>query len=227
MPEKVQESLEKLIGTWNAIGFTEGKAEFRWNLSKNVLIGRIEFETEDTPLVFTSLWYWDKKSEDGVITSRTLYNDLGVTNTEFRGKVLPGGIIEGKQIGEGLSDNLRIEHQSPNQFTIFATNIVEDGERVPDFAVVFTRIDSTGRGEKTSTEQVLARNKEQVKRFYDEVVGKMDLSKAHEILSPKMILNGRTLKDGPIEFYRGVFKMAEKHFGKIEVIEDHMVAEGN
>ena len=215
MPEKVRESLEKLIGSWKAKGFTEGKAEYKWDLSRTVVIGSIEFETDDTTLVYTSQWYWDGESDDGIVTSRMLFSDHGVLNTEFRGKVLPGGIVKGRQTGKDFSDNLRVEHQSPNQFTIFATNIVEGGERIPDVSIIFTRVDPTGRGDTTSTEQVLARNKEQVKRFYA-AFSKQDLTQASKVITPSFR-----------EWLKPRFGLIKSNFSEFKITPGEMVTEGN
>lgn len=78
-----------------------------------------------------------------------------------------------------------------------------------------------------TTKDKSERNKAQVQRLYDEVVGKRDLSKAHEVLSPELTINGRELKAGPIKFYQNLFETIGKLFGDITVVQEHMVAEGN
>lgn len=84
-----------------------------------------------------------------------------------------------------------------------------------------------GKAGTTGREQVLARNKAQVRRYYDEVFNKRDLSNAHEFLSPNLTINGRKLEGGYTAFYQNIYSFLESQFDEVMVSIDEMVAEGN
>lgn len=92
---------------------------------------------------------------------------------------------------------------------------------------------SAEKADTTGTEDILARNKAQARRFYAEFISAQDISKAAEFLSPDCRLDDtgnegvQEAANDPVDHFRGLFTLIKKQASEFILAPDEMIAEGN
>jgi hypothetical protein len=153
MPEKVRNTLEKLIGTWSwDANDYRGIIAYKWDSQKFYVIGEARNITGEH-LFGSELWGWDGISEDGIIVFNMAVSDHGSAH----GKIVSDTVIEGEGTGvyggqKTIGKN-RLSFQGPDQFTIVAKGSTPEGKPTPDWKAVYTRVESDTPKPRPQTQQ--------------------------------------------------------------------------
>ena len=146
MPEKVRNTLDKVIGTWSVSEGGSGlvvKVVFRWDPGKHYVIMDGEFETEAGSLTSSALMSWDGVSEDEIVLFLIGPSGHSIEHIRIVSETVGEGESTGSTFGKKDSSKIRNVFQGPDKFTNFTTNEIVGGERQPDSTTVFTRVKTT------------------------------------------------------------------------------------
>jgi len=146
MPERVRTFLDNVTGRWTVGGSTQGTNEVRWDATGMVLLDTGQFEEPDLSGSWTGVWHWDGVSEDAIIVSWGSPTSHGFGYGQLHGKVLSPTVMEaqrtGVRQGKPVTEKVRVEFQSPDQYTWTSTDITVGGEKQPDYTEIYTRVNT-------------------------------------------------------------------------------------
>lgn len=148
MPAKVQAALERMVGTWSVEGDPgedgirlRGKTVVKWTPGKQYLIINSQYQIGDIRTYDNAIVGWDGLSENGIIIFRMA--PVGIYGTH-RIKVVSDTVNEGVEnaVREGKKHEgkVRMVHQSPDKTTYYFTEQTSEGQSLPDWKAVYTRI---------------------------------------------------------------------------------------
>jgi len=196
MPEKVRGFLDGMTGTWNIRGSLNGRVQSNWDAGRSAVVGGGHATAGDMAITWTEFWYWDGRSDDGLVVTWSTATDRGLVHGTIRGRALSKTVFEGQKTGvrhgQPMSADVRIEFQNGDRFTWKEMNVMVAGTKEPDTTDVQTRVDNKA-GTAAAIDEITILDKKMWQAIMDRDVETLDRIYADDFIGLYNIA-----KDGPM-----------------------------
>lgn len=184
VPAKALRVLENMVGTWNVQGdpgedgvALKGQSTVLWSPGRHYLLMNSRYKIGDIDAYDNGIIGWDGLSEDGIVIFRRA--PIGFYET-YRFKVVSETVNEGVMDGVGMGGTqkakVRMVQQGDDKSTWYLTDQTADGQPLPDWKVVYTRVKTP-----SDEEELIALEHELAEAF-----GKRDIEVVNRLVADDM-----------------------------------------
>lgn len=144
-PKELVEVLEFYVGDWSVTGSIgedplTGKASFGMPAGKHCIIGTVNCQSKEGPIIFSLVSGWD--SSTGWYTEQGLGSDGGVYSVIW--SKVSDTVDSGRQVetfdGKKMVSTLKLERKGKDDLVVVCTERTAGDETFPDLKLVYHRV---------------------------------------------------------------------------------------